>query len=163
MRLFVAVELGAGMRGAADRFAEQLRRRVGRTLDARWVSAEKMHVTVRFIGHVPDDHVPSMLDSLAPQIAIPPFDVSLAECGVFPLHGPPRVLWIGLGEGVPSLQTLHDECNRRLAALGFPAEDRPFRAHLTLARIKGRPARIRRRRASGVARCSPAARTLPGF
>ena len=139
MRLFVAVELGDAVRTAADGIAEQLRRRVGRTLAARWVSAEQMHLTVRFIGHVPDDRVASVLDSLAPQIAIPPFEVSLSECGAFPPHGPPRVLWLGLHDGVPSLQTMHDEFNRRLAPLGFPAEDRRFRAHLTLARIKDAP------------------------
>ena len=155
MRLFVAVELAGAMRRAAERTADHLRERVGRALDARWVSAEKMHLTVRFIGHVPDDRIPTVLGALSPPLVIPPFDVTLAECGVFPTHGPPRVLWIGLGEGGPSLQVMHDEFNRRLAPLGFPPETRAFSAHLTLARIKDA------RRGSGAA-LRQALRDVPG-
>lgn len=136
MRMFVAVELGESVRQAAEVTVDQLRRRVGRAVDARWVSTEKMHLTVRFIGNVPDERVPAVLDSLASRLTIPPFDVTLGECGVFPSHGAPRVLWIGIGEGVHSLQALHDEFDRRLATLGFQPEERPFSAHLTLARIK---------------------------
>jgi RNA 2',3'-cyclic 3'-phosphodiesterase len=139
MRLFVAVELGDDVLREAGRAIERLRERLGRALDTRWVSTEKMHLTIRFIGQVLDDRVPAVLESLAPPLAIQPFEITLAECGVFPVHGPPRVLWLGLREGVASLETMHDEFNRRLAPLGFQAEDRQFSAHVTLARIKDAP------------------------
>src|SRR5215471_3782251 len=111
MRLFVAVELGEAVLKAADIATEELRRRLGRTLNPTWVPAASRHVTVRFIGHVADERVPPILDALQPPVDIAPFDVAVSDCGVFPPHGPPRVLWIGLSQGLPSLQEMHEEFN----------------------------------------------------
>src|SRR5437867_1225987 len=139
MRLFVAVELDEPMRAAAAEAAHTLERRLHDSLRPKWVPAENMHLTVRFIGHVADDRVPPVLDAIGPPLAIGSFEVALGECGLFPPHGPPRVLWIGLNQGLPSLQAMHEEFNRRLLPLGFEAETRPFSAHLTLARVKDAP------------------------
>ena len=136
MRLFVAVELDETVLAVAQATAAELRRRIGEALRPKWVSTAHMHLTVRFIGHVPDDRVPAILDAIRPPLAIAPFDVALGECGVFPPHGPPRVLWIGVKEGLQSLAAMHDEFNRRLRPLGFDPESRPYSAHLTLARVK---------------------------
>jgi len=119
--------------------AEELRRRLGGTLNAKWVSQANMHLTVRFIGHVPDERVPATLDALRPPLTLEPFDLVLSHCGVFPTHGPPRVLWMGVTEGQSSLRAMHDEFNRRLLPLGFQQESRAFNAHLTLARVKDPP------------------------
>jgi RNA 2',3'-cyclic 3'-phosphodiesterase len=139
MRLFVAVELDESVRAAAQEIARQLQRRIGDTLRPKWVPPENMHLTVRFIGHVVDQRLPSVLAALEPSLSASPFDIALGACGVFPPHGPPRVLWIGLNEGLPSLRAMHEEFNRRLLPLGFEPETRPFSAHLTLARIKDAP------------------------
>lgn len=136
MRLFLAVGLDEAVRRAAEKTAEELRKRVDRVLRGRWVPPSHMHLTIRFIGHVADERVPSVLDVLEPPLTIPTFDVALGTCGVFPTSGPPRVLWIGLKEGLASLQAMHDEFNRRLAAAGVEPENGPFSAHVTLARIK---------------------------
>ena len=139
MRLFVAVELDEAVQRAAEQAAEELRERIGRWLNAKWVSPANMHLTVRFIGHVPDERVRAILEALRPPLAIDASEVSLSNCGAFPSHGPPRVLWVGLREGLLSLQAMHEEFNRRLLCLGFESEDRPFNAHLTLARVKDAP------------------------
>jgi len=136
MRLFVAVELDDAVLAAAQHAAEDLRRRLGTVLQPKWVAAANMHLTVRFIGHVADERAASILDALRSPLQSAPFDVALGDCGVFPPHGPPRVLWIGLKEGLPSLQAMHEEFNRRLLPLGLEPENRPFSAHLTLARVK---------------------------
>lgn len=136
MRLFVAVEISGEARAAAARVAGQLQRELGRTLVARWVEAENLHLTVRFIGHVADEQAPAVLDALRPPLPLPPFDLVLGSPGAFPRSGPPRVIWIGLAEGLEPLAAMHHELNRRLAPLGLPPEDRPFSAHLTLARVK---------------------------
>jgi len=94
-----------------------------------------MHLTVRFIGHVPEGRVPAVLDALKAPFPLPPFDVELGPSGVFPRSGPPRVVWLGLAEGLLSLSAMHDQCNRRLLPLGFEPEKRSFSAHMTLARI----------------------------
>ncbi len=139
MRLFVAVEISEEARQAAGAVAEQLRSELDRSVVARWVPTDDLHLTVRFIGHVADQRVDEVLDALTPALALAPFEVVLGRCGAFPLSGPPRVIWIGLSEGLSALAAMHDEFDRRLAPLGFVSETRPFNAHLTLARVKDAP------------------------
>ena len=139
MRLFVAVELAEHVRRAAEDVARALQRELADTLRARWIDAANMHLTVRFIGHLADDRAAAVLEALRPPVAITPFTVALGQPGVFPPQGPPRVLWIGLEEGFPSLKAMHEECNRRLQPLGLEPENRPYRAHLTVARVKDAP------------------------
>jgi len=136
VRLFVGVEVDARVRQLAERTIEQLRRGLGAQLPVRWLPPDNLHLTVRFIGHVSDDRVDATLRALAPSVGVPPFEIELSGSGRFPPKGPPRVIWIGLRRGLPALTALHEEFNRRLAPLGFVPEERPFRAHLTLARIK---------------------------
>ena len=136
MRLFVAVEISDEAREAAAHLAEQLRCGLGDAVTVRWTPPENAHLTVRFIGHVADERLREVLDVLSPPLPLAPYDVVLGGCGVFPRSGPPRVIWIGLKEGLPGLAAMHEEFNRRLAALGFEPETRPFSAHLTLARVK---------------------------
>lgn len=145
MRLFVAVEISDEMRQVAARTAETIRRKLGRAIDARWVETERMHLTVRFIGHLEDDRVPDLLKVLEEPLPVAPFEVTLDGCGVFPPKGGLRVIWIGLETGLPSLGAMHDEYNRRLAPYGFEPENRPYSAHLTLARLRGRGASARLR------------------
>jgi 2'-5' RNA ligase len=139
MRLFVAVEIEDTARRAAAAAAEELRHVLAPVLKARWVAAENMHLTVRFIGQVDDLRAPALVEALCPPLDIAPFDLELGACGVFPPRGAPRVLWIGLTQGLPSLALLHDAFNQRLRPFGFEPEVRPFSAHLTLARIKDAP------------------------
>ena len=139
MRLFVGVELSQQVRQAAEDVKRTLERQFGETLRARWVPTDNMHLTVRFIGYVSDERGQPLVDALRPPMHVEPFDIALDGGGVFPPHGPPRVLWIGLKEGFASLQAIHHELNARLRPLGFQPEDRPFSAHLTLARVKDAP------------------------
>jgi 2'-5' RNA ligase len=138
MRVFVAVRLSDAVIAAAQDVASALRRRV-RPLPARWVSAANMHLTVCFIGSVAADAAPAILAALQPPLAIPPFRLELGDGGMFPPTGPPRVIWIGLSQGAASLRAMHDAFARRLAPLGFEPEQRPYSAHLTLARLKEAP------------------------
>lgn len=139
MRLFVAVELSEETVRTAARISAALRRDVGSRLHATWVAPENMHLTVRFIGQVEDARARAVIDALVPPVAVPPFDVELGACGMFPPSGSPRVIWIGLTLGMLSLTAMHAEFERRLLALGFERETRPFSAHLTLARVKDAP------------------------
>ncbi len=139
MRLFVAVELPDEVRAAARRAAEDLRERLRRSrvrLDARWVDPANLHLTVRFIGHVPDDRASLLIEAVRAPVPAASFDVHLAGCGAFPPRGAPRVFWIGVRRGLDPLRGVHEAFNRRVAPFGYPPEDRPFSAHLTLARVK---------------------------
>jgi 2'-5' RNA ligase len=144
MRLFVAVEIDDRARRAAEAVQLRLRELLDATVTARWVSPQNMHLTVRFIGQVDEGRAPKVIQALAAPLEMAPFDVELGGCGAFPPRGAPRVLWIGLTQGLPSLALMHDAFNQRLRPLGFAPEARPFSAHLTLARIKDAPSGISR-------------------
>jgi 2'-5' RNA ligase len=140
MRLFVAVEVDDAIRAVASAAIDALRHdRAVRRLDPRWVAAENLHVTVRFIGHVADDVAPAVVDALTVPVDLPAFSMTVAGCGAFPPSGPVRVIWLGIPDGRDGLAAISDEMNRRLQPFGFEPEKRPFSAHLTLARVKDAP------------------------
>jgi 2'-5' RNA ligase len=143
MRLFIGVELDARVRSAAAdvgaELRELLRARIP-NLDARWIPAGNLHITLWFIGEVAEERAAEISGAVgASPFPVPAFDVSFEGCGVFPPSGPPRVIWVGIRDGVRGLQGLHGELARRLAPLGLLPERRTFAPHLTIARIKDVP------------------------
>lgn len=139
MRLFVAIDLSDAQRAEAARVAEALQRaleaaRAPRAV--RWASSSQMHVTLRFIGEVGDAEGARLVGSLTPPLSVPPFSVALGAPGVFPGPGRPRVLWIGLADGIAGAAASHAAIEHRLNAAGVPPEARSFRAHLTLGRVR---------------------------
>ena len=136
MRLFVGTELSEAVRNAATRVVNELKHTLGPRIDAKWIPSEHMHITVRFVGYVPDEGVSAMLEALTQPLDMAPFEIGFGGCGRFPPRGAPRVLWIGVSAGLSSLAALHGEFNRRVVPLGYAPETRPFGAHVTLARIK---------------------------
>ena len=106
--------------------------------DVRWVRLDTLHVTVRFLGPTAEEHVAEVADATADVAAgIDPFDVVISGGGAFPSADRPRVLWLGIGAGGVELAALAARANDRLVTLGWEADQRPFRAHLTLARSDG--------------------------
>ena len=139
MRLFVAVELGEHVHREAATLVAELRRRVDRrSANAKltWVTPERMHLTLRFLGEVPDEKAGDVLAALRDPMPMAPFDVAWQGLGAFPPKGPPRVLWVGAGDGRPGLIELEHAVSARLEPLGFERESRPYSPHLTLARVR---------------------------
>jgi 2'-5' RNA ligase len=82
-----------------------------------------------------------VVETMARDVAQPPFDMVLEGAGVFPPRGAPRVLWVGVTAGAGAIIDLQRGLAARIAALDLALEDRPFHPHLTIARWKGsRPA-----------------------
>lgn len=139
MRLFVAADPSTDVRRAAALRAAELRRTVdGETFSRsiRWVPEQNLHLTVWFLGEVPEERSASVLEALHPPLQVPSFELRLSGFGAFPLSGSPRVLWLGVAAGLAELSSAHAEVGARLAPWGFAAEGRPYSAHLTIARIK---------------------------
>ena len=142
MRLFVGVELDDAVRAAAGAAAEKLRSAFKRrriNLDARWSPPENLHVTIWFVGEVPDDRAAAIRGVLDQPFSEPRFDLSVAGCGAFPPSGPPRVIWFGLSAGVDPLKRLYAEVASRFSPLGLEPERRAYSPHLTIARVKDVP------------------------
>jgi 2'-5' RNA ligase len=122
------------IREALAKVQDHLREHIPR---ARWTRPEGTHLTLKFLGEVEQVitvQVAAILDDIATRHT--PFQVKLQGTGAFPRLAQPRVLWVGL-ERHPSLSSLQAEIEEALVPLSFEKEQRPFRGHLTLARLKG--------------------------
>ena len=102
-----------------------------------WVRPEGIHLTLKFFGDVTQDDVIAISEVIATHATgARTFNLEVKGLGVFPSLRRPRVVWIGISGEVAQLTILQQAIDQRLAACGFPREERPFRAHLTVARIK---------------------------
>jgi 2'-5' RNA ligase len=133
MRLFVAADLPEGEK----RRLEALGRRqdwFGLGDGFRPVRAENLHLTLKFLGEVPDDRVARVCDGLK-RIEWPA-SLTLRTEGVtfFPPRGPINVFVAQFGGDVERLRQLHADIEAALQPLGFPRDARPFKPHVTLLR-----------------------------
>jgi 2'-5' RNA ligase len=139
MRLFTAIELDEDVHARAATLLETLRRRAAEGAPGArltWVPADRMHLTLRFIGEVEDTMAAAVITALREPIAVEPFTVRWEGLGSFPPRGAPRVLWVGVAEGTDGLVRAEAAVSARLEALGIPGEERPYSPHLTLARVR---------------------------
>jgi RNA 2',3'-cyclic 3'-phosphodiesterase len=139
VRLFVAVEIGEKLARQAAKLTQELERRAtaaARGAKVTWIPADRMHLTIRFIGEVDDGKASMVRQALEKPLAVAPFGLTLCGAGTFPRSGTPRVLWLGITAGEEQLLHLEREISARLVPLGIPEEDRPYSPHLTLARVR---------------------------
>lgn len=129
MRLFVALDVEEQIRERIHQFIEQMR---SLTTDVRWVSAESLHVTLKFIGEQPETKVQEIETALE-KVSGAAFPVSFRGCGFFPTAKSARVFWVGIETG-PELSRLAAEIEQALEPFGVMREKRGFSPHLTLAR-----------------------------
>jgi RNA 2',3'-cyclic 3'-phosphodiesterase len=132
MRLFVALDIEEAIRARIERFVEGVR---GFAPDARWVRAESLHVTLKFIGEKPDDAVEAIKSALM-SIQQLPVEMTFRGYGFFPTPKAARVFWAGLGVG-PELGALAKEVDGAMTSVGVPQETHTYSPHLTLARGGG--------------------------
>jgi 2'-5' RNA ligase len=135
-RLFIAIELPSDVRRKISQHVELLRSAVP-DVRASWVREENLHLTLKFLGDTPVERVEEVsaaLTDAANQIAV--FEIQLAGCGAFPPNGKPKVLWIGIEDPTRSLYRLHAAIEDKCAQVGIARDDRSFRPHLTIARLR---------------------------
>ena len=135
-RVFCAIELPPEVRARAAEHIARLRERAPK-VRASWDRAEKLHITLKFLGEIEQARVEALTHAAerASQ-SVPGIDLSIEGAGAFPPRGLPRVLWLGVLDpsgGLARLQhRLEDECTLE----GFAREERPFHPHLTIARLR---------------------------
>lgn len=140
LRLFVAIELDEAILQALGDLQTQLRKRGLDNL--RWTRPEGIHLTLKFLGETPEERVPEIIEAVARGVGGHRRQtLSLGKLGTFGGRSSPRVLWVDLTGDIDALAALQASIDRELAALGFEKEDRRFRPHLTLARVRPETAR----------------------
>jgi RNA 2',3'-cyclic 3'-phosphodiesterase len=134
MRLFVAVPASEAVRAEAARVLAELSKTGA---DCKWVEPDHLHWTLHFFGEMPESML-SQIEGLLSEAADTqrPFKVKLGAAGGFPSSDSPRVVWIGLSEGEAEMERLASALRDKLKAADFVVEERPFRAHLTLGRVR---------------------------
>jgi len=137
MRIFIGIKLAGRANANVQQFLEPFQKIAS---PIRWVKPQNIHLTLKFIGEVTDDTYKKIETALsAPAVVTDPdtgsFDVTLSGCGRFGKGTTLSIFWIGAGPIEP-LETLFNQIENRLARIGIPKEDRPFKPHITVGRNK---------------------------
>ena len=134
IRSFLAIELPKPILSKIEEVQGDLR---STHADVRWVSPEKIHLTLKFFGNIEESRIDPIFKSIEEPIRNTlPFSVRVRGGGAFPSLKNPRVIWMGLADGKEMLVSLQEQIEARLEKIGFEPEDRPFQPHLTLGRMK---------------------------
>lgn len=130
MRLFIALPLPPDIAASAAALLPQLP-------GLRPVKPDLLHLTLAFIGRVPDEQLDRVIAATREAATIQkPFAATLATSGRFPLTGRPHVVWLGLTDGAAESERLAAAVRAALARHAIPFDGKPFRPHVTLARVK---------------------------
>jgi len=135
IRTFVAFDIPDAVTASIHEIQNTLK---AKRLKVRWVRADNLHLTLKFLGAVSVDRMEAINQAL--ELAaekIPPLDLFARGLGVFPGVRRPRVIWVGINGDVETLMALQQAIDRHLASIGFAREKRSFKAHLTIGRVKG--------------------------
>lgn len=139
MRLFFAVLIEDHTKHQVGLLQETMKRALAGQRIA-WVKEENLHLTLRFLGEQDDKGMQQAIEAgevVAHQHT--PFRFVVRGAGVFPDSRRARVLWAGIEKPIEPLYRLAQSLEKELQKRGFPPEDKPFRSHITLARIKEPP------------------------
>ena len=134
MRTFIAIEIPSEVKSALAALQDDLRRAGA---DVSWTRPENIHLTLRFLGEVDEKRVGEVEKVCVTSAAkFQPFTLRLNDTGVFPNARQPRILWAGLAGEIEKAVEMRERLNDGLALIGFEREEKDFRPHLTIGRVK---------------------------
>ena len=136
MRCFIAVDVSEDVRAAVTAAQHDLKKAAAGA-DVRWTDPAAYHLTLKFLGEVAESRRDELRRALATAVAgHGPIALAAAGAGAFPTLRRPRVVWVGISQGMPELSALAGAVDRALEPLGFAREARAFSAHVTLGRVR---------------------------
>ena len=134
IRTFIAIEIPDGIKTAMADVQRELRKTGA---DVGWTRPEGVHLTLKFLGPVEAKLMPKLATAVETAVKDEaPLAIEVTGTGVFPNARAPRVVWLGLGGDINAMSELARKVDAACEGLGFKPEDRPFRPHLTLGRVK---------------------------
>ena len=135
-RVFCAVELPDDVRARLEDHVVRLRRDVP-DVAASWSRVENIHLTLKFFGNVAVDRIERISDAARRAVKeFSKFEIVVGGTGVFPRPSRAQVLWIGVDDPSGKLSALQESLENECASEGFEKEERAYRPHLTIARIR---------------------------
>ena len=134
LRAFIAIEVPAGIQRAIADSTSALKSALPKPM-IRWVVPQNVHLTLKFLGDVSPAAIEKLAETLKVEVCSHGmFSISVGGLGAFPNLRRPRVIWISL-ETPPDLEALRRAVETVAVRLGYPPEERPFSAHLTIGRV----------------------------
>jgi 2'-5' RNA ligase len=133
LRTFLALDIDEHIRRRLLAVRDELR------ADGKvtWVGPDQLHVTLKFLGDVPDERLGDVCELAAAVAAtVPVFEFDIRGVIATPAHGELRMLWAGVADTTGQMSKLRQGLDAALADMGLHEEQRQFRPHITLARIK---------------------------
>ena len=135
VRSFIAVNLNPDIKEYLSSLQANLN--VSET-KIKWVEKNNLHLTMEFLGYISLEQtilIKSKLKEIASQYR--PFIIRLSSnIGIFPTYQMPRIIWVGIKEGVNQLNELYNSIENNLSNKGFPRENKEFSGHITIGRVK---------------------------
>src|SRR5262245_65628784 len=136
MRTFIAIEIPSEIKSALAALQDELRRAGA---DVSWTKPENIHLTLKFLGEVDERRIGEVEKvCVASAAEFQPFTLRLNETGVFPNARQPRILWAGLAGEIEKTVEMRKRLDDGLALIGFEREEKDFRPHLTIGRVKSK-------------------------
>lgn len=133
IRAFVAVKMPEEISEELENFLAEVRP----LANIKWVKYGQFHITLKFLGELEPHVISSVKKSLTPLKYFEPFNINLSYIGAFPNLHSPRVIWLSGNEGAQELTKLSRKVNEILYNdEEIPKDEKKFKAHLTLARLK---------------------------
>jgi 2'-5' RNA ligase len=133
IRSFIAIELPQGLKTELAKLQTKLKVERPRI---KWVSPDDIHLTLKFLGDIEPAAVDRISQAMTEAVnGIQPFELHVAELGVFPNPRQVQVVWVGLDGQLDVLDRLYRRLEDNMTKAGFPPEKRGFKPHLTLARV----------------------------
>ncbi len=135
LRAFIAIELPKNTLDAIEKQTARLRHTLGNDI-IRWIPAQNMHLTLKFLGDIAASHVDFIKQMLAREAdSHPQINLQLGGLGSFPTSRRPRLLWIGI-HAPAGLESLQKSIEAGTSRLGYEQEERAFSPHLTIGRVR---------------------------
>ena len=135
IRAFLAIDPPENILQAMFRLQEKLKREISGRIS--WTKPQGQHLTLKFFGDISTEDVNNICSAVQKRIVSESkLNLKIEKLGVFPDARRPRVIWCGISGNVEKLTALQKDFDSDFVDIGFPREDRPFQAHLTLGRIK---------------------------
>lgn len=141
-RIFIAIDISEQARHKVSGYIENLRKEFS-NLRVGWEKAEKLHLTLKFLGDCDERQLRNLENAVAGSAKasfesenISNFKIQLSDTGVFPSKRNARILWLGLRDETGSLSKLNRILETECEKAGFEKENRSFKPHLTIARLR---------------------------
>jgi len=133
LRCFIAIGIPDSIKREIGNLLDILKKH---GVDIKWVVLENMHLTLKFLGNTSDALLPRLSESIFAIVSsYEPFYIKIYNTGVFPNKKYPRVIWTGV-DNSEILMKLQSDIEHSMSLLGYKKEDKQFKPHLTLGRVR---------------------------